>query len=174
MLLRPFVTEKMQAKPNEIVIGQRKIISLLAISPETATGQIMCCADKDDLFFCQYVDSSEEVEAPAVVQVRPAKVIYKTKMTGRILAAKFHAQNFEVYLKIEKKTHRKGVDQIEEDTVVFDLDTKLYRTCCDQDSVPDEPWPFPDIPHAVSIYAFSCWFLINNKTYKTKDIALEA
>ena len=144
----------MQEKPNEIVIGQRQIISLLAISPETASGQIMCCADKDVVFFCSFVESPEVVEAPTVVQARPAKVIYKTKMPGRIVAAKFHAQNFEVYLKIEKKTHLKGVDQIEEETVVFDLDSKLYRTCCDQDSAPVEPWPFPDIPQEVGFHSF--------------------
>jgi hypothetical protein len=67
------------------------------------------------------------------------------------VAAKFHEQNFEVFLRIEKKTHRKGVDQIEEETIVFDLDSKQYRTCCDQDSVPGEPWTFPDIPQEVSI-----------------------
>ena len=143
----------MQEKPSEIVIGQRTIISLLAISPETASGQIMCCADKDVVFFCSYVESPQVVEAPTAVQARAAKVIYKTKMPGHIVAAKFHAQNFEVYLKIEKKTHRKGVDQIEEEIFVFDLDSKQYRTCCDQDSVPAEPWPFPDIPQEVNLHS---------------------
>jgi hypothetical protein len=134
--------------PCEIVIGKRKIIKLLAISPGPASGQIMCCADNDTIYFCSFVES------PEVVEARPAQVIYQTKMSGRIVAAKFHEHNFEVYLKIEKKSHRKGVDFIEEDKVVFDVDTKKYRNCCVQDSVPDEPWPFPSIPKEVSIPHF--------------------
>ena len=137
-------SQRMSTGPDEIVIGARKIISLLAISPVTASGQIMCCADNDTIYFCSYVES------PEVVEARPARVIYKTKMSGRIVAAKFHEHNFEVYLKIEKKSHRKGVDFIEEDKVVFDLESKNYRNCCAQDSVPDEPWPFPGIPKEVS------------------------
>ena len=83
----------------------------------------MCCANDTQL---KFVDS------------RFLK-LYETNTPGPILAACFHPQKYELFLKIDSRT------------LIFDLATKEYRSPDEHDApVPPEPWiPPPPPPGAM-------------------------
>jgi hypothetical protein len=137
--------------PNEIAVDEfavtgKKIVKLLAMSPETKAGPIMCGASGNMVYFTTYrSDSSED----RVI----AKLIYKTKMPGTITAAAFHDSKFEVYLKIEKKTvYKDGKPVVEHEILAFDLETKKHSVA-ESKLIPKEPWKFPAAPLKVPFCA---------------------
>mmetsp|Transcript_42662 Transcript_42662/g.66818 ORF Transcript_42662/g.66818 Transcript_42662/m.66818 type:complete len:212 (-) Transcript_42662:270-905(-) len=96
------------------------LMKLLAQSPD---GTLMCCANETTL---KFVDS------------RFLK-LYETNTPGTIVAACFHPQKYELFLKIEGRT------------LVFDLATKEYRTPEETDNmIPPEPWAPPPPPPAMT------------------------
>ncbi|KAJ1483330.1 hypothetical protein T484DRAFT_1800762 [Baffinella frigidus] len=102
------------------LIVEGLLMKLLAQSPD---GTLMCCANDTHL---KFVDS------------RFLK-LYETNTPGPILAACFHPQKYELFLKIDSRT------------LIFDLATKEYRTPEESDTmIPPEPWqPPPPPPGAV-------------------------
>mmetsp|Transcript_34815 Transcript_34815/g.82857 ORF Transcript_34815/g.82857 Transcript_34815/m.82857 type:complete len:299 (-) Transcript_34815:110-1006(-) len=106
-------------EPTQLVV-EGVLMKLLAQSPD---GTLMCCANETQL---KFVDS------------RFLK-LYETQTPGPILAACFHPQKYELFLKIEGRT------------LIFDLATKEYRAPEETDTmIPPEPWaPPPPPPGAV-------------------------
>jgi hypothetical protein len=91
-------------------------MKLLAQSPD---GTLMCCANETHL---KFVDS------------RFLK-LYETNTPGAIMAASFHPQKYELFLKIDNRT------------LIFDLATKEYREPDQSDTmIPPEPWQPPQPP----------------------------
>uniref|UniRef100_A0A7S4P0S7 Uncharacterized protein n=1 Tax=Guillardia theta TaxID=55529 RepID=A0A7S4P0S7_GUITH len=117
--LHDSVVSQQVPEPTQLVV-EGILMKLLAQSPD---GTLMCCANDTQL---KFVDS------------RFLK-LYETTTPGPILAACFHPQKYELFLKIDNRT------------LIFDLATKEYRAPEDTDTmIPPEPWqPPPPPPGAI-------------------------
>ena len=112
--LNPDVVEQVP-EPTQLVV-EGMLMKLLAQSPD---GTLMCCANETLL---KFVDS------------RFMK-LYETNTPGAIMAASFHPQKYELFLKIDNRT------------LIFDLATKEYREPDQNDTmIPPEPWQPPQPP----------------------------
>lgn len=112
---------------------------LLAQSPD---GTLMCCASDTQL---KFVDS------------RFLK-LYETNTPGPILAACFHPQKYELFLKIHGRT------------VIFDLATKEYRTPEEHDTpIPQEPWIPPPPPQGAMLQHSSGGLSMQNMSMSNSD-----
>lgn len=133
-------------KPEEIVIGPRQIVKLLAISPETKEGPLLCGASGEMVYFStlKRVDDS----GTTFRSKEPTHLIYKSKMPGTVTAAVFHNTKFEVYLKIENKVHTEGKCIVKQEIVALDLETKNC-SAAESNLIPEEPWIFPAAPSQV-------------------------
>lgn len=147
--------------PNEIAVdeyavsGLKKIVKLLAKSPETKAGPILCGASGNMLYFSTFrSDSTDRVIS---------KLIYKTKMPGTITAAVFHESRFEVYLKIEKKVHKEGKPVAEHEFLAFDLETKKH-SIAESKQIPKEPWEFPAAPPQVTVFLIMAYSIAESRT----------
>lgn len=102
-------------EPTQLLV-EGMLMKLLAQSPD---GTLMCCANETHL---KFVDS------------RFLK-LYETNTPGAIMAASFHPQKYELFLKIDNRT------------LIFDLATKEYREPDQSDTmIPPEPWQPPQPP----------------------------
>mmetsp|Transcript_68863 Transcript_68863/g.100856 ORF Transcript_68863/g.100856 Transcript_68863/m.100856 type:complete len:279 (+) Transcript_68863:184-1020(+) len=102
-------------EPTQLLV-EGMLMKLLAQSPD---GTLMCCANETHL---KFVDS------------RFLK-LYETNTPGAIMAASFHPQKYELFLKIDNRT------------LIFDLATKEYREPDQTDTmIPPEPWQPPQPP----------------------------
>lgn len=102
-------------EPTQLLV-EGMLMKLLAQSPD---GTLMCCANETHL---KFVDS------------RFLK-LYETNTPGAIMAASFHPQKYELFLKIDSRT------------LIFDLATKEYREPDQSDTmIPPEPWQPPQPP----------------------------
>ena len=129
--------------PTEVVIGKREFVKLLALSPLSPGGQrVMCCCKQKEAIFVVLND-----EAP-----KPGRIIHRVQMDGEIVAAAFHEEILEIYLKIEKQFRRNGSVEVETEFVIFDFEKKTHRPLSKLDKkLPAEPWKPPAPPKNVHI-----------------------
>jgi hypothetical protein len=130
---------------TDIVLANRLFVKLHAISPTTSDGRVMCCSKKNEVLFVSLFNDV----------AKPGKIMHRVNLEGYVIAAVFHEEKIEAYLKIGKTIHKNGSDIEEITFYVFELDQYTYKPVTKHEQIPKEPWTPPEIPQNVIKISFS-------------------